>query len=80
VNFNDALGAWAKSLPPDLRKVAIHREVGDKWSIAYALGRFARDVALRQGHYDQAAASFAESLILCREAGSRWMSEQCLRD
>jgi predicted ATPase len=58
--------------------LAAHREAGDKWGIAHALSRFARDVSLRQRHYDQAAASFAESLILCGEAGTRWVSEECL--
>jgi non-specific serine/threonine protein kinase len=56
--------------------LAALREFGDKYGIAYALSRFARDVTLRQGHYDQAAASFAESLIVCREVGHSWISEE----
>src|SRR5262249_1140233 len=33
--------------------LAVLREFGDKYGIAYALNRSARDVTLRQGHYDR---------------------------
>jgi non-specific serine/threonine protein kinase len=71
-------GDYERATNCHTQALTVVREVGDKWGIAYALCRFARDVALRQGHHDHATVSFKESLSLCREVGTRWISEECL--
>ena len=79
------LGILARYQGDDERAAAFHtqglavlRAVGTKFTTAWALNRYGRDVALRQGRYDEAAASFKESLLLSREVRSRWMTEECL--
>jgi non-specific serine/threonine protein kinase len=57
--------------------LALFREIGDKWNIAFALYGLAF-VALRQSDYERAARFFTDSVILCKEVGNRWIGEECL--
>jgi tetratricopeptide (TPR) repeat protein len=81
----NALGIMARWQGDDERATAFHTEglavmraVGGKFNIAYTLQRYGLNVAFAQGHYEEAVASFKESILLCREAHNRWMSEECL--
>jgi non-specific serine/threonine protein kinase len=58
--------------------LTVLRAIGNKFATAFALKRYGRDVALPQRRYDEAVALFKESLLLSREARSRWGSEECL--
>ena len=60
------------------RGLTVLRAIGNKFATAFALKRYGRDVALPQRRYDEAVALFKESLLLSREARSRWGSEECL--
>jgi predicted ATPase/DNA-binding CsgD family transcriptional regulator len=79
------LGRMARYQGDDERAAAFHaqglvalRALGNKFATAYALNRCSRDVALAQRRYDEAVPLFKESLLLSREARSRWRSEECL--
>jgi len=53
--------------------VALAREVGDRWRVAYAL-RVAGDAAAREGDYAAAQPALAEGLAIARELGARWLT------
>ena len=81
----NALGTMARWQGDDERAtdfltqgLAVMRAVGGEFNIAYSLNRYGRDVAFPRRHYDEAVASFKESLLLSRAAHNRWMSEESL--
>jgi non-specific serine/threonine protein kinase len=58
--------------------LAWFREAGDSWGIAYGL-RNLGFVAVYQGDCERAAASFKESLELCKAIRERWLSGECVK-
>ncbi len=53
--------------------VALAREVGDRWRVAYAL-RVMGDAAAREGDYAAAQRALAEGLEIARELGAGWLT------